>query len=234
MSEQLDMRGLKDYQKFDRLTELRPEFWWNPEMGLQKLERLRFPYFQRSLGDFRGKKVIDIGCGGGILSEDLARAGAIVVAIDPSVRSIEAARRHATEQGLEIDYRAGFAEELEFREDFDVAFCVDVLEHVDDLGKTLDACAQALARGGAFCFLTHNCTPEAFLEIIWHWEYAEKGSIRGSHDFHKFIRPEDLTEQLRLRGIRVVEIKGIQWSEPLDLVEDTSVSYLGYGMKRGA
>jgi 2-polyprenyl-6-hydroxyphenyl methylase/3-demethylubiquinone-9 3-methyltransferase len=199
-------------------------------MGLQQLERLRFPYFEKSLGPLGGRRVLDVGCGGGILSEDLARAGAKVVAVDPSKVTLDVARKHAATQDLAIDYRAGFAEDMAFDSEFDLVFAVDVLEHVNDLGRTLDAVAKALKPGGGFGFLTHNQTLEAFTEIIWKWEY-QGDSNKGGHDFHKFITPEDLTRKLAERGLRVAHIQGIAWTELPSLVDEPTVSYMGYARK---
>lgn len=225
-----DVRGLAEPAKYDEVSTLDPECWYRPDMGLQQLERLRFPYFTGKFGPFAGRRVLDIGCGGGILAEDLAAVGAEVVAIDPSAKTIGVARAHAAGRGLVIDYRVGFAEELAETEAFDAVFAVDVLEHVADLARTLDACARALKPGGHFGFLTHNQTLEAFTEIIWGWEYLGD-SAKGSHDFHKFITPGDLTDMLTARGLAVRDVTGIAWSEPPALSPDPSVSYLGYAEK---
>lgn len=225
-----DYRGLADPEKYDRSTAENPDFWYDPEMGLQRLERLRFPYFEKRLGPFAGKRVLDVGCGGGILAEDLARAGASVVGVDASGVTVESARRHAETQGLKIEYRTGFAEAMGFQQEFDLVFAVDVLEHVEDLGKTLDAVARALKRGGAFGFLTHNQTLEAFTEIIWKWEYQGDHN-KGGHDFHKFITPEDLSAALATRGLSVAHVQGIAWTDPPSLSPDPTVSYMGYATR---
>jgi 2-polyprenyl-6-hydroxyphenyl methylase / 3-demethylubiquinone-9 3-methyltransferase len=225
-----DFRGLPDHEKYDRSSGENPEFWYDPAMGLQQLERLRFPYFEKHLGLLAGKRVLDVGCGGGILSEDLARAGATVTAVDPSQVTLDVARKHAASLALSIDYRSGFAEDMGFDGEFDLVFAVDVLEHVNDLRRTLDAVSRALRPGGGFGFLTHNQTLEAFTEIIWKWEY-QGDSNKGGHDFHKFITPEDLTSMLADRGMRVAHIQGIAWTEPPSLTDDPKVSYMGYALK---
>ncbi|HKA24695.1 MAG TPA: bifunctional 2-polyprenyl-6-hydroxyphenol methylase/3-demethylubiquinol 3-O-methyltransferase UbiG [Candidatus Eisenbacteria bacterium] len=225
-----DYRGLPDHEKYDRSSAENPEFWYDPAMGLQKLERLRFPYFQEHLGPFAGKRALDVGCGGGILAEDLARAGARVVGVDASQVTVEAARAHAARQGLDIEYRHGFGEDLAFTGEFDVAFAVDSLEHVNDLARTLDGIARALKTGGGFGFLTHNQTLEAFTEIIWKWEY-QGDSAKGGHDFHKFITPADLTRALADRGLTVRHIQGIAWGDEPSLASQPTVSYMGYATK---
>ena len=227
-----DVRGMPEHEKYDQASTLDPEHWYRPEMGLQRLERLRFPYFERHFGPFTGRRVLDVGCGGGILSESLAGAGARVVALDPSSRTVEVARAHAATLGLAIDYRVGFAEDQAFDGEFDAVFAVDVLEHVADLGRTLDVCVRALRAGGHFGFLTHNQTLEAFTEIIWRWEYLGD-SAKGGHDFHKFITPADLQARLAERGLAVRDLSGIAWTDPPTLVPETTVSYLGYAEKTG-
>jgi 2-polyprenyl-6-hydroxyphenyl methylase/3-demethylubiquinone-9 3-methyltransferase len=226
-----DYRGLPEHEKYDRSSGENPEFWYDPACGLQLLEALRFPYFEKALGPFSGKRVLDIGCGGGILSEDLARAGADVVGVDPSGVTIEVARKHAASEGLSIEYVQGFAEKMDWDSEFDLIFAVDVLEHVADLQESLDAIARALKPGGRFGFLTHNQTPEAFMEIIWKWEY-EGESTKGGHDFHKFITPADLTDFLAGRQLTVDHIQGIGWTEPPSLIDDPTVSYMGYATKK--
>jgi 2-polyprenyl-6-hydroxyphenyl methylase/3-demethylubiquinone-9 3-methyltransferase len=123
------------------------------------------------LGGFAGKRILDIGSGGGIFTGPLAAAGASVVGIDPSERSIEAAREHAAAHGLQIDYRVAYAETFDCKEEFDSVLAVDVLEHVDDLDQTIATCARLLKSGGVFGFLTHNQTLEAFELYIWKGEY---------------------------------------------------------------
>ncbi len=228
-----DVRQLAEPAKYDEASTLDPEFWYRPDMGLQQLERLRFPYFVQKFGPLSGRRALDVGCGGGILAEDLAAAGAHVVAIDPSAKTIEVARAHAASRGLSIDYRVGFAEDLAETAAYDAVFAVDVLEHVADLARTLDTCALALKPGGHFGFLTHNQTLEAFTEIIWKWEYLGEAA-KGGHDFHKFITPADLTGLLAERGLVVRDITGIAWTDPPTLVPEPTVSYLGYAEKSAA
>ena len=228
---QRDYRSLPEYAKYDEQSERDPESWYRHDYGLQQLERLRFPWFTRRLPALAGARVLDVGCGGGILAEDLARAGAKVVGLDPSAASIRVARRHAKRLGLGIEYRVGFAEDLRERGRYDVVFAVDVLEHVNDLERTLDRAIATLRPGGWFAFLTHNATLEAFEEIIWRWEYLEKDTPRGRHDFHRFIRPEELRASLRRRHARVTALSGIRWRPSLALSRSTRVTYLGVARK---
>jgi 2-polyprenyl-6-hydroxyphenyl methylase/3-demethylubiquinone-9 3-methyltransferase len=228
-----------EYKKYDWLVEADSAVWWNlagPLGGLHALNAVRTEYFKDKLGRLAGKRVLDVGCGGGILAESLAREGASVVGVDPSEKSIETARRHAAEQGLQIDYRHGFAENLPADEPFDVVFAVDVLEHVEDLGRALDNCARLLKPGGVFGFLTHNQTLEAFTELIWKGEYVFGLIPKGNHDFHKFIAPTTLTTLLSERSLSVRDITGLEldWDKPeIRFAATPQISYLGYAVKEG-
>lgn len=222
-----DLRFMPEYQKYNLRSRTDPGYWYRPSMGLQRLERVRFPWFRKQLPALEGLHVLDIGCGGGILSEDLARAGAQVTALDPSRETLALARAHAKREKLEIEYRHGFAEDLREKARYDVVFAVDVLEHVDDLPRTLDRAIRALKPGGWFGYLTHNATLEAFREIIWKWEYSTPAVSRGHHDFHRFIRPDDLARDLRARGARVTAQTGIRWSPDIALTRSVAVTYMG-------
>jgi 2-polyprenyl-6-hydroxyphenyl methylase/3-demethylubiquinone-9 3-methyltransferase len=226
-----DDRFIAEYQKYDRRSLADPGYWHRPTMGLQKLERVRFPWFKKRLPALKGVRVLDLGCGGGILAEDLARAGAHVTGLDPSRATLRVARAHAKAAGLAIRYRHGFAEQLTERAAYDVVFAVDMLEHVNDLEATLDAAIRALVPGGWFGFLTHNATPEAFMQIIWNWEYAGRSSTRGSHDFHRFITPDDLIRGMRKRRVQLDTLTGIRWSPRIGLTDSLAVSYMGLARK---
>jgi 2-polyprenyl-6-hydroxyphenyl methylase/3-demethylubiquinone-9 3-methyltransferase len=193
------------------------------------------PYFRRVFGGFGGKRVLDVGCGGGILAEALAAAGAQVTGIDPSERSLEAARAHARRAGLAIDYRRGRAEDLAALVDggFDLVFAVDVLEHVDDLERAIAAVAAVLAPGGGFGWLTHNRTIAAFLEIVWDEEYVRHTMPEGFHDFRRFITPAELAAGLARHGLVVQEMKGVARAGGGErvLTDDLSVTYLGWALR---
>jgi 2-polyprenyl-6-hydroxyphenyl methylase/3-demethylubiquinone-9 3-methyltransferase len=235
-----DWRGLADHVKYDQFAGESPEGWWDlkgPLAGLHVLNRARIVYFREKMGGFDGKRILDVGCGGGILSESLASEGAKVVAVDPSPASIEVAREHARRGGLSIDFRVGFAEKIDLREEFDIVFAVDVLEHVENLGASIAACAGALKPGGFFGFLTHNQTLEAFTFMIWEQEYQRKVMPKGAHDFHKFITPQAMRALLEQFGMEGVEVRGLTRSGSgesysIQVSDDTSISYLGYARKR--
>lgn len=236
-----DVRKLDDPAKYERMVELATgDVWWDPAGplgGLHLLNQVRVPYFERVLGGYAGKRILDVGCGGGVFAEAMARAGASVVAFDASPASVEAAIAHARGSGLEIDYRHGLAESFEPGERFDAVMAVDVLEHVADLDLSLDTCARALKPGGTFGFLTHNQTLEAFTELIWLGEYRVGFIPKGNHDFHKFIDPDDLTARMAARGLELGGLRGIAFDldAPAAMLSDsTAVSYLGHATRTGA
>ena len=234
-----DWRGIADHEKYERFASETPEGWWDLHGtvgGLHVLNNARVAYFRDKMGGFAGKRVLDVGCGGGILSESLAREGALVVAVDPSPASIRVAREHALSTGLRIDYRVGFAERMDFLEEFDAVFAVDVLEHVEDLSASIFACARALKPGGSFGFLTHNQTLEAFTFMIWEQEYRQRVMPKGAHDFHKFITPEAMRAVLERAGLNNVDFRGLSRSGSgesysIQVSDDVSISYLGYALK---
>jgi 2-polyprenyl-6-hydroxyphenyl methylase/3-demethylubiquinone-9 3-methyltransferase len=234
-----DWRGLADHEKYERFASETPEGWWDLHGtvgGLHVLNRARVTYFEDKMGGFAGKRILDVGCGGGILSESLAGEGALVVAVDPSPASIKVAREHSVSKGLRIDYRVGFAEAMDFREEFDAVFAVDVLEHVEDLAASIFACARALKPGGFFGFLTHNQTLEAFTFMIWEQEYRRRVMPKGAHDFHKFITPEAMRAVLERAGLSGVEVRGLSRSGSgesysIQVSDDVTISYLGCAVK---
>lgn len=233
-----DVRNLSDPAKYDRLVDLdSPAIWWDlggPLGGLHLLNQVRVPYFEQVLDGFEGKRILDVGCGGGIFTEALARAGAQVVAFDASERSLQAAREHAHQGGLRIDYRIALAEDFRPDGTFDAVMAVDVLEHVEDVDATVAMAARALKPGGVFGFLTHNQTLAAFEELIWQGEYQVGFIPKGNHDFHKFLSPEDLGRRLAANGLQIVETKGIAFDleQPRAYtVDSTEVSYLGHATK---
>ncbi len=231
--------GLPEAAKYERLVERTPGVWWSSEgpfAGLHQLNAIRVEYFRHAFGGFGGKRVLDVGCGGGILSEALAREGAVVTGVDPSEKSLAAARDHAAQTGLSIEYYRGTGEDLTgtgIEGTFDLVFAVDVLEHVDNLDRTLAAIATVLAPGGGLGFLTHNRTIAAFLRLIWEEEYVEHTMPEGFHDFARFIPPADLTEQLARHGMVVQEMSGVgrAGDGSRSLIDDTTVTYIGWALR---
>jgi 2-polyprenyl-6-hydroxyphenyl methylase/3-demethylubiquinone-9 3-methyltransferase len=188
--------------------------WWD---GSQRFLRLlhnivpaRMAHFSTLVGDWTGKAVLDLGCGGGFMSEALAREGAHVVGVDPSAPAIEAAQDHARTEGLKIDYRVGSGERIPIdAASVDCVVCVDVLEHVDSVGTVLDEIHRVLKPGGLFLFDTINRTPLATLVLV-HFAETILGLLpRGTHDPAKFIRPSELRAELNARGFDVGPFVGL-------------------------
>lgn len=231
--------GLPEPAKYERLVELAPDVWWSDEgpfAGLHQLNTIRVEYFRRAFGRFGGKRVLDVGCGGGILAEALAREGALVTGVDPSEKSLTVAREHAAQSGLTIAYRAGSAEDLAsmgLGQGFDLVFAVDVLEHVDDLDRAMTAIAAVLAPGGGFGFLTHNRSIAAFLQVIWEEEYVAHTMPEGFHEFARFITPDEITAQLTRHSMVVQELKGVRRApdNSRSLIDDTTVTYIGWALR---
>lgn len=195
-----------------------PGTWWDedrPMATLLALTAARFGYFTEALGrhgvGFHGKRVLDIGCGGGLLAEEFAKAGAEVVGIDPSPESLKAARLHAKQNGLDIEYRHGMAEEVPFDDDeFDLVYCCDVLEHVSDVDRSVGEAARVLRPGGYYLFDTINRTAKSkiiMIKLFQEWP-AFRWAPRDLHDWDRFVTPEELELSLTRHGLTNEEFVG--------------------------
>jgi len=198
---QLTNSDLGEIKKFDDVAQI----WWDPkgEMGtLHTINPLRMKFITDVM-DLSGRKVLDVGCGGGILTEALARCGAQATGIDLSKDSIEAAKLHANQQGLSIDYRYENIEETASKHagEFDAITCMEMLEHVPEPGKIIAACARLLKPGGHAFFSTINRTPKAFLFVIVGGEYILRLLPRGTHTYKKLIRPAELKQWAQASGL---------------------------------
>ena len=188
--------------------------WWDGSVRwlrtLHNMVPARLTYFDRFVEDWSGKSVIDIGCGGGFMAEALAKRSADVVGVDPSEGAIQAARIHAAASNLSIDYEIAQAEHLEFKDDsFDIVVCVDVLEHLESLEKTLQQIARILKPGGLFLFDTINRNWLAKFLVITAAERIVGLLPRGAHDGNLFIKPGELREMLAATGLRTVDFAGL-------------------------
>ncbi len=188
--------------------------WWDGSARwLRTLANMvppRLRYFERFTGGWDGRAVLDLGCGGGFLSEALARRGAEVTGIDPAARAVAAARTHAAEQGLAISYAVGVGESLPFADaSFDHVVCVDVLEHVQSVEQTLREAARVLRPGGLFLYDTINRNPLSRFAVITMAENVLKLLPKGTHDPALFIRPAELRDKLRRAGLNPGAITGL-------------------------
>lgn len=218
-----------ELQKFSELAHR----WWDPSSEfapLHAINPLRVKWIAAN-AELSGKTVLDIGCGGGILTESLARAGAQTTGIDMAERPLSVARLHALESGVEIDYRLCAAEALaeERPASFDVVTCMEMLEHVPDPASILKACSRLLKPGGTLFLSTINRTPRAYLLAVVGAEYILRWLPRGTHDFEKFIKPAELAGFARQAGLAPQELIGMSY-HPLrreySLGKDVGVNYL--------
>ncbi|MES2144295.1 MAG: bifunctional 2-polyprenyl-6-hydroxyphenol methylase/3-demethylubiquinol 3-O-methyltransferase UbiG [Pseudomonadota bacterium] len=226
--------------------------WWNPDGKFKPLHMLnpcRLDYitgqiaaeFDRDLTQdqpFAGLRILDIGCGGGLLSEPMARLGADVVGADAAPRNIPVARLHAEQAGLKIDYRHTTAEGLAAAgEQFDVVLNMEVVEHVADPQAYLTACHALLKPGGLMVCSTLNRNPKSFAMAIIGAEWVMRWLPKGTHDWRKFITPDELYVLLRKAGLDPVDRKGmvfnpIAWSWSLS-ARDLSCNYVTTSLRRG-
>jgi len=208
--------------------------WWDPngEMApLHVINPVRARYIETSAGTLRGRTAVDIGCGGGLLSEALAARGASVTGIDLAEDVLEAARAHLKVSKLKVDYRAVPAETLADEKPgaFDLVTCLEMLEHVPDPAAVVAACAKLAKPGAPVVFSTINRNPKAYALAIVAAEYVLGLLPRGTHDYAKLIRPSELDRWARAAGLEVVEIRGLIYNPLLktaQLSDDCDVNYL--------
>lgn len=253
-----------DNELYDRLSHT----WWDKDGFLNILRSglnpARFGYMHRVLTETlglepQGLRVLDVGCGGGLLAEEFATLGCDVTGVDPSTESLSVAQAHAGQRGLTIAYRQASGEGLPFGEaEFPVVYCCDVLEHVEDVGRTVEEIARVLKPGGVFLYDTINRTWQSkliMIKLAQEWS-ATAWAERGLHDFDMFIRPQELEAILEAAGLEVRGRIGFAPANPLGAVKvmwdrahgkityaemgkrlriresrDTSSSYGGYAQK---
>ena len=207
--------------------------WWDPNSEfkpLHDINPLRVDWIDRSVG-LNGKQVVDVGCGGGLLSEGMAARGARVTGIDLSEKALSVARLHLFESGHQIDYRLIAAEAFALAQpaSFDVVTCLEMLEHVPDPASVVRACASLVKPGGQVFFSTLNRNPKAYLLAVLGAEYVLNMLPRGTHDYAKFLKPAELLRFAREAGLETSELIGMSYhplSKTYSLGRDTSVNYL--------
>jgi 2-polyprenyl-6-hydroxyphenyl methylase/3-demethylubiquinone-9 3-methyltransferase len=231
--------------RFERLAAT----WWDPrgKMGvLHKFNPVRLGFIRdaacrqfgrdpKRLDSLAGLRILDIGCGGGILSEPLARLGAQVVGADPATANIEAAKLHATESGLAIDYRVTTAETLaDAGERFDVVLAMEVVEHVADVPLFVKRCAEMVKPGGMMVAATLNRTLKSFALAIVGAEYVLGWLPRGTHQWDKFVTPNELEATLERHGLQVIDETGVIYNLIADrwqISTDMDVNYMVTAVK---
>ena len=223
-----------EIKKFEELANQ----WWDKNSDLKTLHdinplRLKFINDRCALDN---KTVVDVGCGGGILSESMAKLGAKVTGIDLAQASLAVAKLHQTQSHVEIDYQLIAVEDLAAQQplSFDVVTCMELLEHVPDPAAVISACAALAKAGGSLFFSTLNRTPLSYLQAIIGAEYLLRLLPIGTHDYAKFIKPSELTQWARATGLEIQEIKGMSYN-PLTqfygLTTKPQVNYLVFAQK---
>ena len=224
----------KEINKFEELASR----WWDPKSEfrpLHDINPLRLNYIEQQAG-LAGKKVVDVGCGGGILSESMAARGAKVLGIDMGETPLQVARLHLLESALEVDYRQSTAEALaeEMPGSFDIVTCMELLEHVPDPASTIAACAKLVKPSGHIFFSTLNRNPKSWLFAIVGAEYLLRLLPQGTHDFAKFIRPSELEAWIRHAELELEELIGMSYNpftKQYSLGRDLDVNYMAWCMK---
>lgn len=232
-----------DPQEIDRFSALAAQ-WWDGDgafRALHKFNPLRLDFLRQQIcrhferdqalvQPFSGLRLLDIGCGGGLLCEPMCRLGARVTGADAGEAGIEAARIHGEAQGLEIDYRHASAEALaDAGEMFDVILNMEVIEHVASVSDFISACSKLMAPGGLMVLATINRTAKAYALAIVGAEYILRWLPRGTHDWGKFVTPEELEATLAARGFRVTDRTGVFYNPLKDrwaLSHDMDVNYM--------
>lgn len=236
-----------EVEKFSRMA----AEWWDPESKFKPLHKFnpaRIGYIRDALishfnleagaAPLKGLKLLDIGCGGGLIAEPMARLGASVTAVDAAEPNIKTAKVHAEEQGLKINYRHGTAEQLlaEGAEQFDVVLNLEVVEHVADPDTFLRDCAKLLKPGGLMIVATINRTSKAFVFAIFGAEWVMRWLPRGTHRFDKLIKPEEVRSALLAEGLDVKTPVGVTYNplkDEFEITGDASVNYMMTAAKAG-
>ena len=221
-----------DQSEIDKFSALAHR-WWDPTSEFKPLHAinpLRLGWIE-SITSLAGKKVLDVGCGGGILAESLSKAGGIVTGIDLSNKALKVAELHQLESNTSVQYRSISAEDLAKQEPetYDVVTCMEMLEHVPDPSSVVQACATLCKPGGSIFFSTLNRNPKSYLFAIIGAEYILKLLPKGTHEYDKFIKPSELEGFTRQAGLELLEIKGMTYN-PLTQIyrlgSDTDVNYM--------
>ena len=221
-----------DVSELNKFSELAHK-WWDKTSEfkpLHDINPLRLNYINSAVS-LKGKTVLDVGCGGGILSESMAEKGAKVTGIDLGEKALKVAQLHSLESGIAVDYQLISVEELaeKFPASFDVVTCLEMLEHVPDPASVVAACAKLVKPGGRVFFSTINRNPKAYLFAVIGAEYVLNMLPRGTHDYAKFIKPSELAGWMRLAGLQLEHQIGMSYNPITQhywLGDDVSVNYM--------
>ena len=221
-----------DQSEIDKFSALAHR-WWDPESEFKPLHAinpLRLSWI-KSLVDLNGIKVLDVGCGGGILAESIAQSGADTCGIDLSQKALKVAELHALEVGATLTYRSIAAETLaeEQPAQYDVVTCMEMLEHVPDPASVVRACAKLCKPGGTLFFSTLNRSPKSYLFAIIGAEYLLRILPKGTHEYAKFIKPSELVGFTRQAALEMIDMKGLSYnplSQVYSLGDDVAVNYM--------
>lgn len=227
-----------DQTEIDKFSALAHR-WWDPSSEFKPLHAinpLRLGWIQEHVS-IAGKKVLDVGCGGGILAESMAVAGAQAKGIDLSEKALKVADLHSLETGVKVEYEYISAENLAQKEagQYDVVTCMEMLEHVPDPLSIIKSCAALVKPGGKVFFSTLNRNPKSYLFAIIGAEYLLRILPKGTHDYKKFIKPSELNEFIREAGLELNELIGLSYNpitEVYSLGRDTDVNYLMAATKK--
>ena len=209
----------EEIQKFSNLAnewwdvkgKFKPLHMFNP-IRIEYITQMIRKYFKISdneINPFKKLKILDIGCGGGLISEPMARLGAKVTGIDASEKNIQVARIHSKESNLEISYLNSSPEKLKEREEFDIILNLEIVEHVEDVELYINSCSKLLKKNGLMFTATLNRTITSYIKAIIGAEYILRWLPIGTHDWNKFIRPEELEEKLSIENFKTIEVKGL-------------------------
>lgn len=221
-----------DHSEIDKFSALAHR-WWDPTSEFKPLHAinpLRLGWIQ-SITNLQGKRILDVGCGGGILAESLSKAGATVTGIDLSSKALKVAELHQLESGTSVRYLTISAEDLakEESQSYDVVTCMEMLEHVPDPSSVVQACAKLCKPGGHIFFSTLNRNPKSYLFAIIGAEYILQLLPKGTHQYEKFIKPSELAQFTRAASLEVIELKGMTYNpitQIYRLGSDTDVNYM--------
>jgi 2-polyprenyl-6-hydroxyphenyl methylase / 3-demethylubiquinone-9 3-methyltransferase len=226
-----------DLVELNKFSELAHK-WWDKTSEfkpLHDINPLRLNYIDKAIS-LKGKTVLDVGCGGGILSESMAMKGAKVTGIDLGEKALKVAQLHSLESNVDVSYRLISAEELtiEQPESFDVVTCLEMLEHVPDPASIVEACTKLVKPGGHIFFSTINRNPKSYLFAVVGAEYILNMLPRGTHDYEKFIKPSELASWVRTSGLSLNHQIGMSYNPITQnywLGDDISVNYMMHAIK---